>query len=62
MAGQSQEGLPYECKDRGRVWRTESDEQRLNCPSCHPDNLTEVEPAPEPQPGLLQRRFGRRSP
>ena len=61
MTGPPPEELLYECKDCGRVWRTESDEQRLNCPSCYSENITEVEPAPEPRPGLLQRLFGRRS-
>ena len=57
----SPEGLLYECKNCGRVFRAQTGQARQECPSCHSDAIEEVDAAPESRPGLLQRLFGRRS-
>ena len=51
----SPEGLLYECKNCGRVFREQVGQQRQECPTCHSDSVAEVEVAPPPRPGLLQR-------
>ena len=59
----SLEGLLYECKNCGHVLGAQPGQQRLECPVCHSDQFEEVDKAPEPRPGLLQRllRWGSRS-
>ena len=54
----SSEGLLYECKNCGRVFHEQVGQQRQECPACHSDSVAEVEDAPEPRPGLLQRILG----
>ena len=53
----SSESRLYECKNCGRVVHAQPGQQRLECPSCHSDQLEEVNQTPEPRPGLLQRLF-----
>ena len=57
----SPEGLLYECKNCGRLFRGQEGQQRQECPACHSSTVEEFQAAPESRPGLLQRLFRRRS-